>query len=142
MTLGERIKKARTARGLTQEKLGELCGTTKQAIFKYEAGIVTNIPTDRLERIAEVLNTTPAELMGWADTLPLPDNVVPYVPAGRVPLVGDIACGEPILAEQNIVDYAAQRSNAARCAASEYPSRAWSSVDTRMYIATRMLSPP
>lgn len=105
MTLGERIKKARTARGLTQEKLGELCGTTKQAIFKYEAGIVTNIPTDRLERIAEVLNTTPAELMGWADTLPLPDNVVPYVPAGRVPLVGDIACGEPILAEQNIVDY-------------------------------------
>ena len=124
MTLGERIKKARTARGLTQEKLGELCGTTKQAIFKYEAGIVTNIPTDRLERIAEVLNTTPAELMGWADTLPLPDNVVPYVPAGRVPLVGDIACGEPILAEQNMVDYAAQRSNAARCAASEYPSRA------------------
>ena len=105
MTLGDRIKKARIARGLTQEKLGELCGTTKQAIFKYEAGIVTNIPTDRLERIAEALNTTPAELMGWADALPLPDNVIPYVRAGRVPLVGEIACGEPILAEQNIVDY-------------------------------------
>ena len=36
----------------------------------------------------------------------------------------------------------AQRSNAARCAASEYPSRAWSRVDTRMYIATLILSPP
>lgn len=36
----------------------------------------------------------------------------------------------------------AQCSSAARCAASEYPSRAWSSVDTRIYIATLMLSPP
>lgn len=37
---------------------------------------------------------------------------------------------------------AAQRSSAARCAASEYPSRAWSRVDTRMYIATLIVSPP
>nr|DAD85668.1 MAG TPA: helix-turn-helix domain protein [Siphoviridae sp. ctP6113] len=65
MDKGSRIKAAREAAGLTQEELGTLCGTTKQTIFKYENNIVTNIPTDRMEKIAEVLNVTPAYLMGW-----------------------------------------------------------------------------
>lgn len=65
MDKGSRIKAAREAAGLTQEELGVLCGTTKQTIFKYENNIVTNIPTDRMEKMAEVLNVTPAYLMGW-----------------------------------------------------------------------------
>lgn len=65
MDKGSRIKSAREAAGLTQEELGLLCGTTKQTIFKYENNIVTNIPTDRMEKIAEILNVTPAYLMGW-----------------------------------------------------------------------------
>ncbi len=66
MTLGDRIRAAREARKLTQEELGELCGTTKQTIFKYETGIVTNIPLDRLEALSERLGVTPAYLVGWA----------------------------------------------------------------------------
>lgn len=65
MTIGERIKASREKRNITQEKLGSLCGTTKQTIFKYENGIITNIPLDRLERIAKVLNVSAAYLMGW-----------------------------------------------------------------------------
>lgn len=65
MDKGSRIKVARESKNLTQEELGSLCGTTKQTIFKYENNIVTNIPTDRLEKIAEVLDVTPAYLMGW-----------------------------------------------------------------------------
>ena len=70
MTIGERIKIARENKGLTQEQLGVMCGTTKQTIFKYETGVVTNIPLDRLKRIAEVLSVTPAYLMGWSETTP------------------------------------------------------------------------
>lgn len=50
MDKGSRIRVAREAKNLTQEELGSLCGTTKQTIFKYENNIVTNIPTDRLEK--------------------------------------------------------------------------------------------
>ena len=67
MTLGERIKTAREALKMTQEDLGRLCGTTKQTIFKYETGIVYNIPLDRLEQLAEHLDVTPGWLTGWAD---------------------------------------------------------------------------
>ena len=77
MTLGERIKAAREAQKLTQEELGALCNTTKQTIFKYETGIVTNIPLDRLELLSEKLGVTPAYLTGWATdaALKLPEKL-------------------------------------------------------------------
>lgn len=65
MTLGERIKLAREISGLTQEELGKKCGTTKQTIYKYESGVITNIPLDRLEAIANAANTSATYLMGW-----------------------------------------------------------------------------
>ena len=68
MDIGGRIKVARELKKLTQEELGIACGTTKQTIFKYESGIVTNIPLDRLERIAEILDVSPAYLMGCGVT--------------------------------------------------------------------------
>lgn len=68
MTKGDRIRAAREAKGITQEELGRMCGTTKQTIFKYESGTVTNIPLDRLEKLAEILDTTPAFIMGWEET--------------------------------------------------------------------------
>ncbi|MFZ2221261.1 MAG: helix-turn-helix transcriptional regulator, partial [Gemmiger qucibialis] len=55
MTIGERIREARTAKGLTQEQLAEQVHVTKQAVYKYETGIVTNIPLDKLESIAACL---------------------------------------------------------------------------------------
>lgn len=108
MDVGNRIKIAREEKGLTQEQLGLMCGTTKQTIFKYESGIVTNIPLDRLEQIAQILNVRPAELMGWDEsTSDLPDDAIPYDPAHghRIPILGRIAAGLPIYAEQNIEGY-------------------------------------
>lgn len=51
--------------GKTQEELATVAGTTKQAIYKYETGIVTNIPLDKIELLARALETTPAHLLGW-----------------------------------------------------------------------------
>ena len=65
MSIGNKIRVARENAGLTQTELGKLCGTTKQTIYKYEAGIVTNIPLDRIEMIATVLKISSASLLGW-----------------------------------------------------------------------------
>lgn len=67
MTIGEKIRYLRNKKNLPQEALAKKLKTTKQAIYKYESGIVTNIPTDKIELIAEILDTTPAYLMGWEE---------------------------------------------------------------------------
>ena len=63
MNIGKRIAKVRKEKGISQTELGEICGTTKQTIFKYENGIITNIPLDKLEKIADALDVPPAYLM-------------------------------------------------------------------------------
>ena len=67
MTLGERIRSLRKARGMTQQELADKLHTTKQTIGKYEQGIVTNLPLSRISELAQALSTTPAYLMGWED---------------------------------------------------------------------------
>lgn len=67
MKIGEIIRRERTKIGLSQEDLAKAIGSTKQAIYKYESGIVSNIPMDKVEIIANRLNVTPAYLMGWSD---------------------------------------------------------------------------
>ena len=50
---------------MTQEQLAEKLGTSKQAIFKYENGIVTNIPSDKVEMMAKIFRVSPAYIMDW-----------------------------------------------------------------------------
>lgn len=63
--IGERIKQARQAKGITQSDLADAIQTTKQCIYKYENGVVTNIPISKIESLADFLNVSPAYLMGW-----------------------------------------------------------------------------
>jgi transcriptional regulator with XRE-family HTH domain len=63
--IGERIKTLRLDRGLTLEEVAIKLGTTKQTIQRYETGEITNIPSDRIEKLAMVYNTTPVKIMGW-----------------------------------------------------------------------------
>lgn len=68
MTIGDRIKCLRMKLGMSQTDLAEKIGTTKQNIYKYENGIITNIPSDKIEALAMALFTSPAYLMGWSDS--------------------------------------------------------------------------
>lgn len=67
MTVGQRIKKIRLEKNMTQDDLATKINTTKQTIHKYENGIISNIPSSKIFAIANVLNTTPAYLMGWSE---------------------------------------------------------------------------
>ena len=65
MAKGERIKALREQLGMTQDELAEKLGTTKQNIYKYETGVVTNIPSDKIEQMAALFGVHPSYLMGW-----------------------------------------------------------------------------
>lgn len=65
MTIGERIQKARLEKGYSLEFLAKALDTTPQAVYKYEKGIVTNIPIKKIEEMAKILSVSPAYLMGW-----------------------------------------------------------------------------
>ena len=63
MEIGQKIKKARLERGLTQQELGNIVGVQKSAIAKYENGRVVNIKRSTLQKIAKALEIRPSELM-------------------------------------------------------------------------------
>lgn len=69
MTVGDRIRKQRELAGISQTDLAEKVKISKQTLYKYENNIVTNIPSDKVEEIAKILNISPAYLMGWIDNL-------------------------------------------------------------------------
>ncbi len=68
MTIGDRIKEAREKLDISQSELARRLNTTKQTIYKYENNIITNIPRDKIEKLASILDTTPPYLMGWVET--------------------------------------------------------------------------
>ena len=65
MTVGDRIRQVRIEKDITQQELADCAGVSKQAVYKYENNIVTNIPMDKLSLIASKLGVTPCFLMGW-----------------------------------------------------------------------------
>ena len=105
MTIGERIKNRRKELSLSVDDLAEKLGKDRSTVYRYENGEIGNFPTDVLEPLAKILRTTPAYLMGWNSSTPLPKNILPMPHTHKIPVIGDIACGVPILAEENIEGY-------------------------------------
>lgn len=111
MTIGERIKKIREERNISVDKLAELIGKNRATIYRYESNEIEKLPTSVLEPLCKALGTTPAYIMGWTEEQSTQreiynyPNIEPLPKMKKVPLLGTIACGEPILAEENIEDY-------------------------------------
>ena len=112
-TVGKRIKDLRSNKlGMTQVAFANAVNISKQTLYKYENNIITNIPSDKIEEIAKVCGVSPAYLMGWEDEqnklqkdlFNKYDNIYP-IGLKKVPLLGNIACGSPVLAVENIEDY-------------------------------------
>lgn len=108
MTKGQRIKKLRETRGLSQVELADAINVSKQTLYKYENDIITNIPSDKIEAIASILHSEPGYIMGWKqpDSGPIPQysNISP-VAKRSIPVLGQIACGEPILMDEQVELY-------------------------------------
>ena len=106
MEMNQRIKERRLALNMTQEELAHKLGMQKSAIAKYESGRVENIKRSVLAKMAELLECSPAYLMGWDDEQPLPQfsNIFP-ISKKRIPFLGQIACGEPSFCNEDRESY-------------------------------------
>lgn len=106
MTTGEKIKMLRVKKGMSQEELGKKVGVQKAAINKYEKGIVVNLKMSTIAKLADALDVTPVYLMGIGEEQ-LPADAIPLdlQSQHRIPILGRIAAGLPLYAEQNIEGY-------------------------------------
>ena len=104
--LSVRIRQRREELGMSQEELASRMGyRSKSSITKIEKG-VNDIPQNKLEDFAAALETSTAWLLGLeGGEAAVPPGFDPLPRMTRVPLVGSIACGTPITAEQNIERY-------------------------------------
>lgn len=113
MTFGERIYKLRIKKGFTQAELAEKAGyKSRSTIAKLEAG-ERDAPQSMIISLAKALGTTPAYLMGWEDEkeedttesiFEKYDNIKP-VKLKKFRLLGEIACGKPIYADEDYESY-------------------------------------
>ena len=141
MTIGERIKSRRIALGLSADDLALRLKKNRATVYRYESDEIEKLPTTVLEKLAEVLDVTPAYLMGWEESniTECPDDENPWevelreafdtldidsqiyvtkqvqafskiqgafpIKKKKLPLLGNVACGEPIFAEQSFDAY-------------------------------------
>ncbi len=114
-TFSERLRSLRQEYGWSQQRLADELKLSKSSVNMYERG-EREPGFETMEAIADLFNVDMNYLYGRTD-IKLADPIMPKakqtVPPGfmpmpemvQVPLIGSIACGTPITAEQNIKSY-------------------------------------
>ena len=100
MNIGALIKKLRNEHNYSQEELGSMLGVQRAAVQKWECGTVKNLKRETIKKLSEIFNVPPSYFVD-EDYLSY-NNVVAFPKMHRIPLVGTIACGSPILATENL----------------------------------------
>ena len=104
MTFKEKIKARRLELGLTLDEVAKIVGVSNATISRWESGAIENQRRDKLVLLAKALRLSPTELIDTPENssfIPA-DNIIPMPKMRKVPLIGTIACGEPILADENL----------------------------------------
>ena len=101
-TLGDRIRILRSGRALTQQAVAEALGVSRSAVAMWEKD-EREPDLETLTQLAKLLGVPLTALVERREA-PLPQNLRP-VRARRIPLLGTIAAGEPIFAEEEHETY-------------------------------------
>lgn len=121
--LNEKIKQRRKELNMTQEELAQKTGyKTKGAISRIEKG-ERDLSQSQISDFARALKTTESYLMGWKEEkidLSKIKGITLLNKARKIPILGTIACGTPIWAEENfdgffIADYSIKADFALKC---------------------------
>lgn len=96
-----RLKELRSAHSLVQKDISRIFNVSMGAVGNWESG--KRIPdTDTLKRIADYFNVSLDYLLGQTDN-PTAFTDIPNVrqiKKRQIPVLGEIACGEPIFADE------------------------------------------
>lgn len=102
MTFGQRLRAARKEKRLTQKELAAKINAAHNSISNWEND--QNMPDpDTIQNLCWALDVQPNYFFSVENALPT--NIMPMPEMRRIPLIGSIACGAPILAEEHIEDY-------------------------------------
>ena len=111
---GSILKDLRTSRGITQGELATMLEVSRSTVGMYETG-GREPDFETMEAIADIFNVDMDYLMGRSQVerkhpispprKEIPPGFQPLPEMAQVPLIGSIACGTPITAEQNIKSY-------------------------------------
>lgn len=98
------IKKLREIAGYNMKEAAAMLGIPYTTYVNYEKGY-REPNSEMLIRIADLFDTTVDYIIGKANSsIPAAENIIPMPKMKKIPLVGSIACGTPILAVENIED--------------------------------------
>lgn len=109
----KRINEAIEKSGYSYPELAKITGISKSSLQRYATGETKKIPIDCIEEIARATGVSAKYLMGWEDTqeqddlsilMEKYDNIRP-IKLKRFPLLGEIACGQPIFADEDRESY-------------------------------------
>lgn len=116
MEFKDLVKKRRLELEMSMEELGKKVGVSKATIQRWESGEIKNVRRDKISKLADALHTTPSYLMGWnkqaydmADSMVKDANIYKdsQISFIKVPLYGDISCGNGAFVDDNLIDYVA-----------------------------------
>lgn len=93
------LKELRTSKGLYQKDLAQYLGIDRTTYVKYERG--DSEPNfEMIQKLADFFNVSVDYLIGREKTVTSNIKNVIHLKTKKVPLLGDIACGEPIFTNE------------------------------------------
>ncbi|MDO4282382.1 MAG: XRE family transcriptional regulator [Clostridia bacterium] len=100
----ERLKDCREKKNYTIEDLAQILKIDKNKLYRWENISPANMPTTAIKKLADLYEVNPTWLCGYD----VPKKIITSnkkLETIKIPVVGTVAAGTPILAEQNIIDY-------------------------------------
>lgn len=100
------LKQRRKELGLTMKAVAEAVGVSEGTVSRWESGAIANMRRDRINSLAKILCVSPNFIMTGCEEkqIDLSGSIRP-ITKKSFPLLGEIACGEPIFAAENIETY-------------------------------------
>lgn len=105
MSLKKNIKKYRLECKMTLDEVSEKIGVKKSTLQRYESGVISNVPSDKIEKMAEIFGIKPSTLMGWDS--PNENNSSSkekQTPIYSITVYGKVCAGNGIEALENPID--------------------------------------
>lgn len=98
--LSDVLKQRRKALKLTLAQIADMMGVAEATVQRWESGNIKSVRYDKITKLAEILRVPPAHLMGWEESDIFSTPGILPVKTKRIPLLGNVSCGEPIFASE------------------------------------------
>lgn len=111
MLLNDKLKARRIELGLTMLDVAKSVGVSEATISRWESGDIGNMRRDKIALYAKALKTSPLFIMGIDNDTDEEENIfdkydnISPIKLKKFPLLGEIACGEPIWADEEKESY-------------------------------------